>query len=235
MKQKGSAESAVLSLDLYGNHHRSVSKKTDRCYCEAFLYPFNYNGNPAVWVVVEENNKFVFVMLDPAQAQALTLFSVVPVWGWSVGLVRGTIVMLWQPWQRLTKSCGSWSPVVGKEASVLFPMRLGWREEKVWAASLIFSEHHHLLAIYYWCSMYQVYSRSLEMHPGPSIVFKSKVMLKCTINLNLPSCRKLVGREPSKRCIFIISLFYLWPLINIYLGFNLPKALSTATVHFCPG
>lgn len=79
MKQKGSAESAVLSLDLYGNHHRSVSKKTDRCYCEAFPYLFNYNGNPAVWVVVEENNKFVFVMLDPAQAQALTLFSVVPV------------------------------------------------------------------------------------------------------------------------------------------------------------
>lgn len=53
-------------------------KKTDRCYCETFPYLSNYNGNPAVWVVVEENNKLVFVMLDPAQAQALALFSMVP-------------------------------------------------------------------------------------------------------------------------------------------------------------
>lgn len=99
----------------------------------------------------------------------------------------------------------------------------------------MFSEHLHLLAIYYRCRLYQVYSRSLEMYPGPFIVFKSKAMLKCNIILDLPSCRKLVDREPSKRCIFIISLFYLQPLINIYLGFNLPKALSTATFHFSPG
>lgn len=210
-----------------------MSKKTDRCYHKAFLYLSNYNGNPAVWVVVEEKNKLVFVMLDPAHSQPLTLPSVVAVWGWSVGLVRGAMVMLWQPWQRLSKCCGS--SVIGKEASVLFLRRLGWRQEKAWASSLVFSEHHHLLAIYYWCSVYQVYSRSLERYLGPFIVFKSKAMLKCNINLNLPSCRKLVDREPSKRCIFIISLFYLWPLINIYLGFNLPKALSTATFHFPSG
>lgn len=234
-KPNGSAEFAISSLDPYGNHHRSVSKKAGRAYHEAFPYLSNYNGNPAVWVVVEENNKLVFVMLDPAHPKSLTPSSLVPAWSWSVGLMKRIMVMLWQPWQRETKSCGSWSPVAGKETSVFFPLRLGWREEKVWVASLIFSGHHNLLAICCWCSACQVYSRSLEMYPGPFIVFKSKAMLKCNINLNLPSCRKLVDREPSKRCIFIISLFYLWPLINIYLGFNLPKALSTATFHFPPG
>lgn len=77
-KQKGSAEFAISSLDPYGNHHRSVSKKTDRCYHEAFPYLSNYNGNPTVGVVVEENNKLVFVMLDPVHSQPLTLLSVVP-------------------------------------------------------------------------------------------------------------------------------------------------------------
>lgn len=56
-----------------------MSKKTDRYYHKAFLYLSNYNGNPAVWVVAEENNKLVFVMLDPAHSQPLTLSSVVPV------------------------------------------------------------------------------------------------------------------------------------------------------------
>lgn len=78
MIQKGSDEFAISSLDLYCNYHRSASKKTDRCYHEAFPYLSNYNGKPAVWVVVEENNKLVFVMLDPAHSQCLTLFSVVP-------------------------------------------------------------------------------------------------------------------------------------------------------------
>lgn len=77
-KHKGSAEFSISFLDLYGNHHRSVSKKTDRCYHETFPYLSDYNRNPAVWVVVEENNKLVFVMLDPAHSQSLTLSSVVP-------------------------------------------------------------------------------------------------------------------------------------------------------------
>lgn len=77
-KPNSSAEFAISSLDPYGNHHRSVSKKAGRAYHEAFPYLSNYNGNPAVWVVVEENNKLVFVMLDPAYPQSLTPSSLVP-------------------------------------------------------------------------------------------------------------------------------------------------------------
>ena len=36
------------------------------------------NGNPAVWVVAEENNKFGFKMLDAAHSRALSFPSVAP-------------------------------------------------------------------------------------------------------------------------------------------------------------
>lgn len=52
------------------------------------------NGNPAIWVVAEKNNKFGFKVLDAARSQALSFPSVAPARGCSIGLAKGTMVML---------------------------------------------------------------------------------------------------------------------------------------------